>query len=584
MTRWTVPRLVQLAPGAALAAAAVVVALEAPGLERVLNATLAGVGVLLLWGVAAAVRARYPDRFLGTLLFAVAAAYAVQTMTSSPHAGLFTLARAVRPAVEVLLIWAMLAFPSGRIERRSDKALVVISALIVMLLWLPGMTLSSSIPMAGPFVSCSQDCPANVLFIAERPDLSQLLLQGFRIIGSLILMAVALLLLDRLRRATPLKRRMLAPVLVASIARALNVAVFLATGIGGLMLTFTFWLVPLSIGFGLLRGRLYTARALQRLVTGLRNRPPRQEMRAVMAQALDDPSLTLAYWSTQNQRWIGADGQAVVLPVHQTGGRAVKIVADPQGRPLAALVHDEALLEEPSLLNAVADSMKYALESQRIEADLLESQAHTAVAVEDERRRIERDLHDGAQQRLIALRMKIGVTGRLLDDDPRRAAALLRELDSDVETALVELRTLAHGIVPALLTERGLSTALRDAAQQAGIPVHIEIAEVGRADPLVERAVYFCCLEALQNAAKHAGPNAQARLSLDSDRDELRFSVSDTGAGASPIEGLRKGQGMMNMQDRILSVGGDVEFECRSGVGFCVSGRVGRTANRRPPL
>jgi signal transduction histidine kinase len=180
--------------------------------------------------------------------------------------------------------------------------------------------------------------------------------------------------------------------------------------------------------------------------------------------------------------------------------------------------------------------------------------------------------------------MKIGVTGRLLDDDPRRAAALLRELDSDVETALVELRTLAHGIVPALLTERGLSTALRDAAQQAGIPVHIEIAEVGRADPLVERAVYFCCLEALQNAAKHAGPNAQARLSLDSDRDELRFSVSDTGAGASPIEGLRKGQGMMNMQDRILSVGGDVEFECRSGVGFCVSGRVGRTANRRPPL
>lgn len=565
-----------LAPGLALAAAAVAVALEGPSNERLLNAALAGIGVLLVWSVAVAVRSRYPDRPLGALLFALATVYALQTLVASPSPVLFTLARAARPAVEVLLIWMMLAFPSGRLPGPRERALVAISALAVLLLWLPGVMLSSSIPMAGPFVQCETDCPRNVLFVAERPALSQALLQAFRASGALILVATAGLMLSRLRAATPLMRRALAPVLLASVARALNIAAFLATGAGVLALTFTFWAVPLAIALGLLRGRLYTARSLQRLVSGLRSRPGIQPLRDVMAQALDDPALRVAYWMPDAQRWVDVDRHEVSLSAAQGPGRAVKVVTDGHDRPVAALIHDAALLEEPMLLDAVAGSVQAVLESHRIETALAGAQTSTASAVELERRRIERDLHDGAQQRLLALRMKLGVTARVLDHDPRRAAALLGELGADVDAALVELRALAHGIVPPLLVERGLAAALDDAAQRAALPTRTHLEDIGRIDPATERAIYFCCLEALQNAAKHAGQGARATLSLHRQGRSLCFSVEDDGAGLPPTGVALRGQGLANMHDRMVGVGGRLEIAASAQGGLRVTGTVDR--------
>lgn len=567
-----------VAPGLALAAAAVVVALEGPSSGRLLNATLAGFGVLLVWSVGVAVRSRYPDRPLGALLFALATVYALQTLVASPSPVLFTLARAARPAVEVMLIWVMLAFPSGRLPGRREVALVAASALAVLLLWLPGVMLSSSIPMAGPFVQCAPDCPRNMLFVADRPGLSQPLLQVFRAAGALILIATAGLLLGRLRAATPLMRRTLAPVLLASVARALNIAIFLSTGGAVLAQIFTFWAVPLAIAAGLLRGRLYTARSLQRLVTGLRSRPGMRPLRDVMAQALDDPSLRVAYWMPDLQRWVDVDRHEVSLATAEGPGRAVKVVTDAHNRPVAALIHDAALLEEPMLLDAVAGSVQAVLESHRIESALAGAQTSTATAVEQERRRIERDLHDGAQQRLLALRMKLGVTARVLDHDPRRAAALLGELGADVDAAVVELRALAHGIVPPLLVERGLAAALRDVAQRAPMPTRTDLQEIGRIDPAIERAVYFCCLEALQNAAKHAGTGAQAVLSLHGDDDALVFSVADDGAGAVPGASWSAppsdGQGVANMRDRMVGVGGRLEIEPGGRGGLLVRGTV----------
>ena len=210
-------------------------------------------------------------------------------------------------------------------------------------------------------------------------------------------------------------------------------------------------------------------------------------------------------------------------------GRAVTLLRDAEGEPVAALVHDSALLEEPMLLESVASSMQMALESHRLEAEIKAAGARSASAVEAERHRIERDLHDGAQQRLIALRMKLSVTARLLDQDPRRAEAMVQEMGADVEAAMVELRALAHGIAPPLLVERGLAVALTEAAQRTALPTRTRIDEIGRCDPAIESAVYFCCLEALQNAAKHAGPNASVKLSLERDGDVLRFCVEDDG-------------------------------------------------------
>ena len=568
-------RLLLGIPGLALVAAAVTVILEGPNADRVLNAILAGIGLVLVWGVAVAVRLRYPDRPLGPLLFVLAGAYGVQTLLSSPNPYLFTLARAARPGVEVILIWVMLAFPSGRLQGRRARFLAGASVFALVLLWLPGLMLSPNIPLVGPFVVCHPQCPRNVLFVADWPALSWALNTAFRAIGVVILIATGALLFSRLRRATPLLRRAIAPVLLASIARTVAIAAFLVTDSNWLTMSLTFWAVPLAIALGLLRGRLYTARALQTLVTGLRGRPDIHALRDVMARALGDDSLSIAYWLKDGERWVDAEGQVIAPPQQSSeAGRAVTVLRDAQNEPVAALVHDSALLEEPMLLESVASSMQMALESHRLEAEIKSAGARSASAVEAERHRIERDLHDGAQQRLIALRMKLSVTARLLEQDPRRAEALVQEMGADVEAAMVELRALAHGIAPPLLVERGLAVALTEAANRAALPTRTRIDEVGRCDPAIERAVYFCCLEALQNAAKHAGPGASAQLSLARASDLLRFAVADDGAAPGANGPAPDGQGLTNMRERIEAVGGELEVQALAGRGFRVAGTV----------
>ena len=568
-------RLLWGAPGLALAAVTVAVILAGHESDRLLNAVQAGIGLVLIWSVAVAVQLRYPDRPLGRLLFALAALYVILALQASHNPYLFALARVTRPAVEVLLVWIMLAFPGGRLQGRLDRALVAVGAAAVVLLWLPGAMLSSQAPMLGALVRCQADCPRNVLFVAERPELAQAFNLALRVVGTVVLMATAGVLFNRLRRATPLLRRALAPVLLVSIARAVVAAAFLAGAGSRLAFNLTFFAVPLAIALGLLRGRLYTARALQHLVSGLRGRPAMHELRKVMADALGDASLSVAYWIKDRETWVDAQGQVVALPYPSADrGRAVTLVRDAHDRPVAALVHDAALLEEPTLVESVAGSMQVALESHRLEAELKGSSARTASALAAERHRIERDLHDGAQQRLIALRMKLSVTARLLEQDPRRAAGLVAEMGGDVEAAIAELRAYAHGVVPPLLQERGLGSALEEAAQRAPIPTQTAIGELGRFDPGIESAVYYCCLEALQNAAKHGGEGATAQLVLQREGDTLHFSVDDSGRPAPGTARASGGQGLVNMRERIAAVGGALAIQMRPGGGFKVAGSV----------
>jgi signal transduction histidine kinase len=250
------------------------------------------------------------------------------------------------------------------------------------------------------------------------------------------------------------------------------------------------------------------------------------------------------------------------------------VLLDAGGGPTAALIHDVALLEEPTLLNAVASSMQMALESHRLDAEVRASTLREASAVVAERHRIERNLHDGAQQRVLALRMKLNVSARLLDVDPRRAARLLAEMDGDIDALLVELRHLARGLVPPLLIEQGLAPALREAAHRAAIRTRVEIEDVGRCDAAIELAVYFCCLEALQNAAKHAGAGATARLTLKRHGAALEFDVVDDGAGMSGPGAAVDGQGIANMLERIESVGGRLEIRNSQDRGLHVRGTV----------
>lgn len=188
------------------------------------------------------------------------------------------------------------------------------------------------------------------------------------------------------------------------------------------------------------------------------------------------------------------------------------------------------------------------------------------------RRRVERDLHDGAQQRLVTARLKAGLLRRHLEagDD---VSALVAELDRDINRALEELRELAHGIYPSQLDQEGLPGALTFAASQAVVATRLDCDGIGRYRPEVETAVYFSCLEALQNVAKHAGSDSAAEVSLREEGGVLRFAVRDDGAGFEPAE-QRPSSGLQNISDRIGALGGRVHVTSARGEGTCVTGEI----------
>jgi signal transduction histidine kinase len=238
---------------------------------------------------------------------------------------------------------------------------------------------------------------------------------------------------------------------------------------------------------------------------------------------------------------------------------------------LAELARQVAL----ALRNARLDSdLQASLEKLRRQADELRlSRARVVAAADDERRRIERDLHDGAQQHLVALEANLGAVSALIESDPERAQAILGELRAAVREAMQDFRDLAHGIYPPLLQDRGLSEALANAVRRASIAARLDATTVSRYDPEVEATVYFCCVEALQNAAKYAGDTARATIRLWEQEGGLRFEVADDGPGLDPAR-TTLGAGLTNMRDRLEAVGGDLLIDSSLGRGTRVGGTI----------
>jgi signal transduction histidine kinase len=208
----------------------------------------------------------------------------------------------------------------------------------------------------------------------------------------------------------------------------------------------------------------------------------------------------------------------------------------------------------------------------RAMSDLEDSRRRIAEAADVERARLERDLHDGAQQRLVSLRIKLGLAEDKLQEDPAAGMRAVQELGFEAELALDELRSLAHGVYPSLLTDRGLTDALKSLARQAPIPIRVITDGVTRHPVEVESAIYFTCAEAVQNTMKHATTARAASIELQQSPRELRFEVWDDGGGFSPRES--SGRGLKNMRDRIEAVGGNVAIDSRPGGGTRVRGAI----------
>jgi signal transduction histidine kinase len=285
-------------------------------------------------------------------------------------------------------------------------------------------------------------------------------------------------------------------------------------------------------------------------------------VRGALASTIGDPTLELALQRPGSEAWVDERGVEIELPAG--ADRAVTLVAD----GTVAMIHDPVLLDQPALLEAAGSAARFALENERLQAELRAqlaelraSRARIVRAADEERRRVERDLHDGAQQRLLGIGMALQLARSRLDGNVE-AHQLVEEAEVEVRGAITELRELARGIHPAVLSDQGLDEAVRTLAERAPLPVEVD----GTAEGLpshVETAVYFVVSEALVNVAKHAGAS-RARVGIDRVGATLQVEISDDGVGGATADG---GSGLRGLADRVGALDGTLRIESPAGGG-----------------
>jgi signal transduction histidine kinase len=531
---------------------------------------------------------RKDDRF-AILLVAAGLGWSVVTFAQSTNSTLYSVGRVGAWLIEAVIVYLLLAFPDGRLHSRTERRLFGATIALLVGLYLP-TALLAQYPEPAPSAICSGDCPSNAFLVTHAAEsVVNDVIRPLREVATFLLFAaVAWVLVQRARQGAPLVRRMLVPVAVVAVFRALALGTYDAlrtrhhesgaARVVGVIYLLSLALVTISFVIGLLLRRLFVADALQRLTRRLRPHASAADLREALAESLEDPSLEVVYWLRGDPgRWVDETGWPVKAPVADESRVVTEVEAE--GLRMAAIVHDRALSQDPALVQAAASYALTALENDRLIGqlrgsleELSESRARVVAVGDRERRRIERDLHDGAQQRLVALRVRLGLVADRIEGNSPAGAEAVRALEGAVDETLDEVRSFARGIYPALLAERGLSEALRAVGRSAQIPTIVDAAAIGRYAPEVEATVYFACTEALQNAAKHAEGASGVTIVL-AHNPHLRFEVSDDGGGFDPRT-VAPGAGITNLRDRLAAVGGELHVDSTPGRGTRISGVI----------
>lgn len=548
-----------------------------------------GVGVALLRGtmvaapLAAALYAWHlpPYRRFARVLLLVGITTLLTVLAESPHPVPYSVGRIAGWVLEVELVYLVISFPTGRPLAGFDVVLARAMAAIVAIFYFPTTLLAEAYPVPTPWTSCVTNCPDNAFFLLdEQPAF----ITPARMFAALAVLAVMVAVLVRLHRtalsASPLTRQVLMPVVIVGALRV--------TAVGGILVArdwlvdagdtdairVSAWLIAaltpaiaLAFLYGLMRARLHADHVVWRLATRAQDAADAEGLRGVIAEAIGDPSIEVVFPSSCTAgTWQYASGDIATLPDERSGHRA-HIVRD-GNRVIAAILYDERLGAQPELLDTVSSLAALALDRQRA---TVARQAAMA-ATEAERRRIERDLHDGAQQRLIALRIELGLVEATAKTDPVLAVAQIRNLQGAVEDALAELRAFAHGVAPPAL-DGGLEGALRELAGRCPLATSVSTRDLSRYAVDVETAVYFCVAEALQNAAKHAVHAGQALVDVRDTGGALLFVVSDDGRG-DPYAPIASAEGIANMRQRVAALHGTLDVTRPAGGGVEVRGAI----------
>jgi signal transduction histidine kinase len=582
--------------GLALCAISIVVARVDPtDTGRTGETTISIFTLAALLGVGLYAWHRDDESRFGQILFATGVCWFFVTLSNSDSSLLYSVGRIAGWVFEVLLAYALLSYPTGRLESRSARRVVVAGAFLIALLYVPTIPLTDQFPLPAPFTSCTSDCPQNFFLASTEPAFVPDLVKPVRdLLAMAIYLAIVVIIAGRLRRAGHNQRRTLIPVLGAAVLRFVAAIVYVAlrrVGAEGDALEAAVLVALLSVpatalGFlvGLNQWRVYSAGALSRLTTGLGVTHGPRDLRELLARSLDDPAADFFSADPPDARngadphWLDSAGRPVASP----GAPAAMCLHEARAESglRVALVCEEGFRDRPEFLDAVCACLLSGLERQRLDAALANSLEDVAAsrkrlvgAADSARQKIERDLHDGAQQQLVALRVRLELAREALQSDPGEGAEMVAGLGSSVEEIIEEVRSLARGIYPALLASDGLGEALRAAGQRSPVPVTVAAENVGRLPSETESAVYFCCLEALQNVAKHAAGASAVAIRLGRFDGELRFEVADDGPGFTPGEPAR-GSGLTGMRDRLAAVGGELWVESAPGAGTRVHGRV----------
>ncbi len=462
-----------------------------------------------------------------------------------------------------LLLHLVLAYPSGRLRGSVARALVAAVYLEAALVAL-GQALFRD-PFFDP--DCWANCTDNLFLLRSLPRLARGIETTDRWFTAAAAVALVLVCARRLLRDSGPARRVLLPVALPAILLAGGVmahtialrrmpqedpsdpafrAIFV-TGCVAMLLLAT------GLVWAAVRTRVQR-RAVARIATSLGQAPPPGSLQAALAKALGDPGLQIAYWLPDSQRHVDANGRPVAQPVAGPGRAVTALVRD--GRQIAVVSHTAAL---PDLERAIGAAVRLALENERLQAEVLAqldqlraSRVRIVETGDTERRRLERDLHDGTQQRLLALSydLRLARAQAQTDDDPQ-TGSLLTQATDQAQAALSELRELAHGIYPAILAEAGLAAALTTLADTTPLPVEILATAEGRYPAAVETAAYLLVAEALDDAAGRGA--SHAAVSVVHDGGRLLVTVEDDGTGRTT--------GMVQLADRVGALDGRLTVE-----------------------
>jgi signal transduction histidine kinase len=514
---------------------------------------------------------RYGRGRIGTILVFIGFAWFATFLAYSNDSFWFTLGTVLEDVYLVGVMYLILAFPRGTLSGRADRALVATGVVLGTAVELAWLVLADS-----EFVCTG--CPDNAWQIVHDHAWANGILQFQRGAALIVSVFAVVLFVRRIRRASTPVRRALAPVLWTGGALCAALVVTIVNDVAreplgpapNFMRGLVFAAVPVSILASMLQQRLARGAVAQLMVeldgaAGL-------NLREALSRALGDPGLAVGYWLPATGAYVDSAGHPFD-PTADGPGQATTVVQR-NGQPVAALVHDDALQDDRKLVDSVCAAAGMALENERLRADLearlvelSASRERLVRAAESERHRLERDLHDGAQQQLVAIAMSIAMAESNLRTNPVAAASALDEARDRLASAMDELRTLSQGIRPAVLVERGLGAALTELARRSTVPATVDLRLRAAVPADIEAAAYFVASEALANTAKHAHAS-EVTISAESQDGLLHLRIDDNGTGGAEA---RYGSGLRGLADRVEGFGGTLDIHSPAAGGTTLS-------------